>query len=553
MNIYKKLLTGIFLFGGTCGAFAQTLGKGEVILPNPPANYQTFLQSVIMEYNNFSLITIADYELNVMVSFGNKVYEVYPEVHFDEDIAWELGQVLEDFDWGNELIIDFSEEAYAAGKPEGVYTIDIPAGLVIDENGNTNEDQTITFTLVSTEPPVSVSPHSGLYPADGLKDIAITFSGEISFNTMSEPMTVRVKNDWINTPYYIEDYSVGEDGSSLHLDLSFLPKGVLYTLNVPEGFIVIDEKALNEEIWMEYMNWDGMELPQVVSAPDKQSVLADLKPFIFTWDYRNITFTNYMPDTELVIGYPDYGAQEGDRIMIPSDYYELVNIDDTGEITFGNNEIGNALYLDIRDIIEDYVGYDIEIFFPGYLVIDGNGQPNPPTSYSFELKNLWIDPEVTVEEGIVSVLWPYSASATYNLSDREITLYGPEGYEKELQFDLGNPKNGEVSIINEDNRHGLLINLNSLNLMNGEYLLYVPKGYLVIQDDLQEFILNDNVEYRFVWNNGEIEEAGIEEITVSENNLIIYDLQGRKMKVTGNLSGLRIGLYIINGKKVMIK
>ncbi|MBO5679001.1 MAG: hypothetical protein J6S11_03470 [Bacteroidaceae bacterium] len=45
-------------------------------------------------------------------------------------------------------------------------------------------------------------------------------------------------------------------------------------------------------------------------------------------------------------------------------------------------------------------------------------------------------------------------------------------------------------------------------------------------------------------------ESGINQITINNGQLNIYDLMGRKVTDTENLTG---GIYIIDGKKVIIK
>ena len=45
-------------------------------------------------------------------------------------------------------------------------------------------------------------------------------------------------------------------------------------------------------------------------------------------------------------------------------------------------------------------------------------------------------------------------------------------------------------------------------------------------------------------------ESGIDQMTNGNSQLMIYDLTGRRITDTENLKG---GIYIINGKKVMIK
>lgn len=52
----------------------------------------------------------------------------------------------------------------------------------------------------------------------------------------------------------------------------------------------------------------------------------------------------------------------------------------------------------------------------------------------------------------------------------------------------------------------------------------------------------------------EVEDAtAIEEVEVANSNDAIYNIAGQRIKATHNATGLRRGLYIVNGKKVMVK
>ena len=552
MKIITKLLTTTLLAGASLSANAQALGEGTVINPYPPNEFQTFLQTVTLVYD-FKQITIADEELTVFVEMGGKYYEVYAEVYFDSELATDLGQTFIDPSWGNELVIDFSFEAYEAGHPVGPYIIDIPDGLVKDEKGNTNAYQTLTFTKVDPIAPTSVSPKDGMYTAEELQNVEVTFPEEINPILDSQYITVRKKNDWISTPTYIESYLILDDNKTLSFDLSKLPRGVLYSIELPEGLVRVGEYYVNEQIWLEYMNWDGMPMATIVSAPESVST-TEVKPFILTWDYQEISIPSDAPETEFVCGFPDYGMQDGWRIMIPADFYELVNVDKDGNVTMtpSADKPANAIYLDIAEYTDGYAGYQFEIFFPVGLVVNGEGLENPPMDYVFTLRNLWIDPEITAENGVINVVWPYAEWATYNLSNEEVTLTNEKGQQTELQYNFGGTAKGEVSLENEK-FHGLIIDLNNLNLENGTYVLTVPRGYLNLQGAYDNFVLNDVYTYTFGWENGNFTDAGIEGIMDNNSSYTIYDLHGRLVKKGTDLSGLNKGLYIINGKKVLIR
>ena len=46
---------------------------------------------------------------------------------------------------------------------------------------------------------------------------------------------------------------------------------------------------------------------------------------------------------------------------------------------------------------------------------------------------------------------------------------------------------------------------------------------------------------------------GIEGVVSSKNSQKLYDLNGRLIRSNGNTEGLAKGIYIVNGKKVVIR
>lgn len=549
MNFYSKLAFSAVLCTTVLAAGAQNLGEGTVVNPYPPHEYQTFLAIVNVSYD-FKLITLVNPETMVEVNFGGKDYRVYADIYFDEEVAMEFGQTYKK-DWGNKLIIDFSDEAYNANYPVGDYSITIPEGLVMDEAGNTNASQIINFIKVNPVAPLSVTPADGMYPADELNEICVTFKEKISFNPYGGQITIREKNDWLSEPIYVESPIISDDGYTLKFDISNdLERGKVYSINIPELFLILGNYYTNNEIWMEYMNWNGMEPATLISAPETDAA-PPVKPFILTWDYQTITMPGNAPDTKFVCGFPDYGWQDGWTMNISASEYKLVNIDKEGNISFEitNDKPANAVYLDVSEFIKDDIGYRFEIFIPAGLVLNKEGLENPPLNYVFTVRNLWIDPEITSENGIIKMIWPFAEIVTYNLSDYDPVLIGESGDQFILNFNFGVPGNGEISLLPYDEK-GIAIDLNQLNLQNGNYTLTIPTGYLVLQDETGEFILNDIVIYNFSWLNGDFN-SSINSIVTTDNAYFIYDLRGNI--INKDISDLRKGIYIINGRKVFIK
>ena len=554
MKFLNKLLISAIIASGWGAANAQQLGEAFVINPYPADTYQTFLSAVTVTWN-FNIITLVDDEAKLPVSINGKTYEVYADVYFDPEIAWELGQTNSDLAWGNELVIEFSEEAYVAGYPAGEYAIMSPEGFVIDEKGNINEAQIIEFIKVNPVEPVGVSPEDGMYPADNLKDVKITFPEPFLYLPAAGDITARRKDDWLNPATVIKPTGISDEGKTLNLDLSSLERGVLYTINVPEGYMLIGEYNINKEIWLEYMIWDGMEPATVLSAPDPETS-PELKPFILTWDFQPITIPADAPDTEFVCGFPDYGMQEGWRVFIPADFYETVYAKADGSISAPTTENpANAIYLDVSELTADFAGYRFEIFFPAGLVINEKGLDNPPMNYVFTIWELLGEPVFAAEGGVITVEWPDTEWITYNLSDLDPFLTSENGEKIILEYTFGGSVPGQVSLEN-GTRHLLIIDLNDLGLKDGTYTLTVPQGYVILDQGDGEGVFNGETTYSFNWIDGDFSETGFVNRSMTGADYEVYSLNGVKILSASDVSSLRklpAGIYIINGKKYNIK
>lgn len=550
-DLLKRITIPAMLFAGMLSAGAQELGEGIIINPYPPTYHQTFLQTVTLAWD-YKLITLVTDEPSIEVTVDDKKFDVYADIYFDYDIAWELGQTNDDPAWGNTLIVDFSDEVFSLGSPDGLYSIFIPEGLVEDEEGNTNAEQWIYFYKVSAIEPVAIMPADGMYKPEELKEVLIKFSEEIEYGEGNRKITLREKNDWLATPTVIEPTGIVDNGKSLMLDLSCLEKGKWYDINIPESYLLIGNDHVNSDIWLEYMVWDGMGETQIISAPEYQSS-PDVKPFILTWDYQTITMPENAPDTEFVCGFPDYGEQDGWRIFIPSDYYSLIHVDKNGGIIrdTSSDYPANALYLDVNEFTEDFINYQFEIFFPAGLVVNDKGLENPPISYVFNVMNIWSAPEITAEAGVIDLVWKGADWVTYNLSDEDPVLESESGEQYTLGFTFGHTVPGQVSLVNES-VHGVEIDLNGMNLPDDAYTLIVPQGYVLIDGKMGENVLNGTVTYKFEWKDGNFNSSSVN-MTTQDEIFTVYNLQGMKVKTGTDLNGISSGIYIVNGKKVLIR
>ena len=93
--------------------------------------------------------------------------------------------------------------------------------------------------------------------------------------------------------------------------------------------------------------------------------------------------------------------------------------------------------------------------------------------------------------------------------------------------------------------------LSGLELAAGDYTLVIPEGYFEVWtgdwDNIEEGV-SAAIEYKFTIS----KPSSIDKIEMTDGEVTIYTLQGVKVN-SSELKNLRKGVYIINGKKVVLK
>ena len=130
------------------------------------------------------------------------------------------------------------------------YTLDLPAGCIVLENGAKNLETRIDYTLVEPTPVVEdftpvISPAAGNITVDQMNETVITFESPIaSFDTSSVRYIKSFGNVW-----FWGSYVISEDKLTLTLDWELVkgnyPPGTSYTLELPAGCIVLENGAKN--------------------------------------------------------------------------------------------------------------------------------------------------------------------------------------------------------------------------------------------------------------------------------------------------------------------
>ena len=107
---------------------------------------------------------------------------------------------------------------------------------------------------------------------------------------------------------------------------------------------------------------------------------------------------------------------------------------------------------------------------------------------------------------------------------------------------------------------GLLVNFENIDLADGNYTLWIPTGFVTIDplDYSYSFLeFNEAASYNFKVEDGVVAEGSTAINAIAPVQEVlggVYNLQG--VKVADGIEGLRNlnkGIYIINGKKVLVK
>ena len=199
-----------------------------------------------------------------------------------------------------------------------------------------------------------------------------------------------------------------------------------------------------------------------------------------------------------------------------------------------------ALY-EIEDIW-NFNGKEIVVSLPEGIVKNGEGLLNPAQDFTFYLMTAYSDFEVTPETGseipqdeaIIKVSFEDN-ELVYNSGVITVYVYEPE-------FDTYDLEYSKEVTINNDNE--LVIDLTSL--APGFYEVVIPEGLVFVTEDGEKYINSDIwLEYTITLS------GGVTSIQVNNDHSEIYNLKGVKM---GNdLNNLTRGIYVIDGKKVMVK
>lgn len=466
---------------------------------------------------------------------------------------------------GNSLQITLDEVNFV--WPAGEYSITIPAETVVEAEGELkNGQQIISWTMLSEfayiqdyeidpRPADSSEGVDGIYTQAQMAEVVFTFpeGEELVYNAGEITYTIEGDYDSEST-VLAEEYYTLED-NILTLKLGHLDQGS-YNFDIPSGFMTVGDKLFGGK-YLSYTIWNGLPAGEVLDGP---SALGLYARNIEVYYGQEVFIVENGPKVNVYEGWYDENTEP--YMTLPAENVKIVTmvygegggVPDTGDDTESENsgtEI-SVLYLDIEELLNGKLG-DFIVVIPEGLVANEDGQVNPLKEISFTLTQLVeAEPTIETEDGVICLAWEGLSYASNNEGTQPARILSEEGVSTELSFNLyGWEGWGEISY--DDVNNVVKVDLNELGeLENGNYELIIPEGYLTLsfEDDSLNGI-NKSIVYVFTYEDGQT--SGVKALESSAINHVngVYNLQG--VKVANDASNLPAGLYVIDGKKVLIR
>ena len=450
---------------------------------------------------------------------------------------------------GTSLNVDLLgvEEGYA--WPVGKYTLEIPENVVVCTDGDVNPAQTIEWTMVGEYAPITdamVSPRprdlsegeNGTYSQAELEAVTITFAEEISY--LAGDITCSTGN---GESAVLSSDCITIEGKVLTLDLSDLAQGT-YNIVIPTGYLLVGGNKLSGEKYMSYVVWNGLPEATMIQGPAPVGVYA--QNIELTWG-EAIESVGQLPALNVYENWYDPSATPAFQIPALNLSLQTVSYGEEG----GTPEKMYVLYIDIEEIFMGLTGNYIIVVPEG--IVTANGLVNPQQEIAFTLTQLVADPEITLSEyGEVTMVWEDATYIGYN-ENLAPYLETPSNGRVYITWEDWATGQGEISLLNSYD--GILVNLSTLLTEAGDYTLVIPQGYLTISyEDASLNGINGEIVYQFTYEDGQTSGINAIESNVKAAAKGIFTLQGVKVgNNAADINNLPAGLYIIDGKKVMIR
>ncbi len=465
---------------------------------------------------------------------GVKLTRVYEDPYMSKSMVmlmFEQKTVIDEKD-GKENLVDMYINT------PGTYSYTIPAGVITSADNEVFPEQTFTFTIAKQLAIESVSPSEATTQLD---KIVFTFSTPIADVKIPASGMYIVDNYWTPVTKIKEKATISEDKKSVTLELEApitAPGG--YNLDVYPGVFISEDGGINESRSFSFQILD--------TAPSFSTNYKDGERVKEVGDLE-ITFKN-VNEVKLVEGGGDV----------------MVYLPGGGELTGTANLVDNVITVTFgQEMTEEG---DYTFYIPaGMFTMDGVANEERVinvTLFTFEVTELKVV-GVTPVEGEVTQLdriviefnqdVTLSFDENWQMISNEIVLKGEDKDYKLTYNSMSNVGTKLEYLVNAE-WTGYEYAATPITA-EGKYTLDLSQ--IVVDHAAEDYIdewgypnkmwheKNKRCEGTYTWT-VVAGESSIDDIVVENGVKVIYDITGRRVE---NIT--KAGIYIVNGKKVLVK
>ena len=500
-----------FVYGGAPLAF---MAEGLMTVPSENVIFASaaYKAQKTIDINYGKAVTLTENAPGAVVTIGN-----------NEPVTLNSRNY---FVYGTYLEVDFMDLDF--DDYTGKYVVEVPAGVVQNADGEINPAQTFeyyvfsgTTSIVPTVNPAEeseVAQYSKISISWDNVDL-LYLGGEAYFDNDDEEVFPLTFDDNINLV----------DGNTLVINVGGLAVGTYY-LNIPQSYVALSDGTVNNTIALMQFNVVEGEPSYMdegeLTVPAELVVIADAaykaqKTIDINYG-QSVTLTENAPGAVVTIGSNDPVTLNARNYFVYGTYLEVdfMNLD-----------------------FDDYTGkYVVEV--PAGVVQNADGEVNPAQTFEYYVFSgvSKIEPTVTPADGKVE----QNGEITLSWDNLALEYLSGEVYLDNDDEDVYNYAYGENFNIVDNT---LVINIGEIP--EGTYYLNYPQGLVALADGT----VNANsgiLEFTVI-----AETDGVVALAADADGLwVVYDLNGVNILTTAdyeNVMNLSAGLYIINGKKVIIR
>ncbi len=495
------------------------------------------IYGVQLKFNKNITVTLPEAGLNILNSKGEVVINIKNARTNENMVIFDLLEEVVDKDGK-------TEQQYVTISTPDTYTLEVPKGVIKSVDG---EDYEKTFTFIvntpfdvtivnfkdETDTPV------GMIALQGTKDFTVTWpEGGLSVKDKDGNVVASITSQPTQpVPYGImlnfdQKEVEGEDGKTELQPVQLSTPGT-YTLEIPKGVI----KSVDGEDYEKTFTFTIIAPQPVINiSPNESESLTEIKEIVITISNAEVTFNAEKEVAAYLSGVPT-----------------------VGDVSY--DESTTTITISFEEPLTDEGDYLVSIPDGLYTI---NGEPNDAAILKYNITK--IEPleikEVTPKEEEIGKIETITITfnqpiglawdENYQTPGQTIDLIDSKGNITELQCIRASGNTLVYAKAEWDKYDYVVMEITEPETYTLDLAqIFVAYGAVEMMDDYSgatwyEYKAKEYATGTYTWS--VTGDTAVEGIEAEDGEQVIYDLTGRKVDNITNA-----GIYIVNGKKVMVK